>query len=417
MDLVRLGARRLQTERASVKNKRANRLEKLQAFAMAKLTAEIEDAELQAIVQQAAQELGAPIAIAVLFLEHIVFFSAECGLPPNSPRTLPLDLSFCRFIAQDGELFEVQDAEADTRIPPEMYEGRDVKAYLGIPVRMEGSVVGSLCVTDTQKRIFTGSEKECLEALALKVGGRLQALSSQRTDPLLQFAQAAGAPGVMELRRTLLPIHSSAQELRLINATLRSTIKLFESIREQGLPAVPEFEQGRGQLSLILPQLEDVATEIEAGLGDVQDMAEALESIMESGVLSRISSVVMAAQDLSRAMCAKVGGAPLPEFPIDPYIAAPQFIAVSLVSNGLTQLAVRMAELDLHGGIRITLEKRGRAAVVALCGNGLSATDYQRLAPAFRSQFESELAVGVEIMDDGIRLAFATTEEREPEPE
>ena len=100
------------------------------------LLAEAEDAELQAIANDAAGGLSTPIALVTLVLERIQFFKAHYGLPDDLAisRATERDVSFCQFVVRDGEPFEVENAEEDERVPQHLVKRYGIKSYLGIYV-------------------------------------------------------------------------------------------------------------------------------------------------------------------------------------------------------------------------------------------------------------------------------------------
>ena len=94
------------------------RPERRQAFT-GELLAVVDDAELQLIVETAARELEAPIALVTLVLDQIQFFRAQHGMPDDlaAARGTHRDVSFCQLVVRDEEALEVNDAPNDARIP------------------------------------------------------------------------------------------------------------------------------------------------------------------------------------------------------------------------------------------------------------------------------------------------------------
>src|SRR5210317_468478 len=94
------------------------------------LLAEAEDEELKTIVEQAARDLKTPIAMVNLVLDHIQFFKAHHGLPPDLAvtRATERNVSFCQFVVRDGQPFEVTDAEHDTRVPQHLVKTYGIKS-------------------------------------------------------------------------------------------------------------------------------------------------------------------------------------------------------------------------------------------------------------------------------------------------
>ncbi len=61
----------------------------------------IDDAELNALVGRAADDLDMPMALATLVLERVQFFRSHTGLPDDlaASRATERDVSFCQFVA------------------------------------------------------------------------------------------------------------------------------------------------------------------------------------------------------------------------------------------------------------------------------------------------------------------------------
>ncbi|MGI9569220.1 MAG: GAF domain-containing protein, partial [Desulfobulbia bacterium] len=95
-----------------------NRPDRHEAFSEG-LLAEAGDSDLQQIVEKAADELDAPVALVSLVLDHIQFFKAQYGLPAElaAAKSTRRDVSFCQFVVRDGKPFEVNNAPNDSRIP------------------------------------------------------------------------------------------------------------------------------------------------------------------------------------------------------------------------------------------------------------------------------------------------------------
>ena len=137
----------------------ANSDNRLELFTK-ELLAETNDFELQKIVKNASKELNSPIALVSLVLDQVQFFKAHIGLPPvlAKARGTYRDVSFCQFVVRDGKPFEVNDASNDLRIPQHVVKEYNIQSYLGVPIKLDETVMGSLCVLDTKKRQFSKDE-------------------------------------------------------------------------------------------------------------------------------------------------------------------------------------------------------------------------------------------------------------------
>lgn len=139
------------------------------------------DDALQAIVAAAAIATEAPIALVSLVLRRIQLFRAHIGLPPDLAVTRAIDrcVSFCQIVVRTGASLEVCDALGDDRVPQAMVEHYGIRAYLGVPLRIHGRVLGTLCVLDVRPRAFTDAHRVAIERLAVAAAARLAELLPQ----------------------------------------------------------------------------------------------------------------------------------------------------------------------------------------------------------------------------------------------
>jgi GAF domain-containing protein len=134
------------------------------------------DGTLEQCVRDAAARADAPIALVTFVMSKVQLFRAAVGLPPEleaSRATSRCD-SFCQFVVKNEGPFIVTDAKTDDRVPKAMVEIYGIAAYLGVPVRAGGQVLGSLCVADGRERHWPASLVDELEVLAAKVSNRLE---------------------------------------------------------------------------------------------------------------------------------------------------------------------------------------------------------------------------------------------------
>ena len=340
--------------------------------------AEAEDVILQTIVADAAGELSTPIALVTLVLEQIQFFKAHYGLPDDLSisRATERDVSFCQFVVRDGEPFEVENAEEDERVPQHLVKRYGIRSYLGIPVKVNQVVAGSLCVIDTKARTFSNDERQKLAKLADLVSQRLEALSAQRTNPRLSLTQRAVSPSFTELRESLGLVKNSAAEARIASSTLKSLLRLLRNPQTGGATTPDAVEREFKQAYLALEDLDNSIIETEVRTEDAGDCVSALERVLQDTSTARLSDVLNAAQDLSRSNCRDVGGAPLPELQNDPLLATPQPLAVGLVSSCLTLIAMELASTGRSDGLSISVEDFGAKVEISVSAQGL-------LEPAF----------------------------------
>jgi GAF domain-containing protein len=137
------------------------------------------DEILNECVAEAARLADAPLALITFVMGRIQFFRASVGLPPElalSKATSRCD-SFCQFVVRDEKPFIVVDAPSDPRVPKALVDSYGIGAYLGVPVVVDGQVLGSFCVIDVKPRAFSDALARDLTALSSRVTRRLAELA------------------------------------------------------------------------------------------------------------------------------------------------------------------------------------------------------------------------------------------------
>ena len=378
------------------------------------LLAEAEDTELQTIVNDAAGGLSTPIALVTLVLERIQFFKAHYGLPEDLAisRATERDVSFCQFVVRDGEPFEVENAEEDERVPQHLVKRYGVMAYLGIPVKVNEVVTGSLCVIDTKARTFSDDERQKLTELAGLVSQRLEVLSAQRTSPRLSLTQRAVSPSFTELRESFELVRNSAAEGRIASSTLKSLLRLLIHTQTEGVATPGAVEREFENAYLALEDLDNSVIEIEMGTEDAEDCVSALErALLQDTSTARLSDVLNAAQDLSRSNCRDVGGAPLPELPNDPLLATPQPLAVGLLSSCLTLIAMQLASAGLSDGLSISVEDLGAKVEISVSAQGLLEPAFVAVSKELKRHIGDDPTASTHATKEAVKVALTVTSE------
>ena len=378
------------------------------------LLAEAEDTELQTIVNDAAGGLSTPIALVTLVLERIQFFKAHYGLPEDLAisRATERDVSFCQFVVRDGEPFEVENAEEDERVPQHLVKRYGVMAYLGIPVKVNEVVTGSLCVIDTKARTFSDDERQKLTELAGLVSQRLEVLSAQRTSPRLSLTQRAVSPSFTELRESFELVRNSAAEGRIASSTLKSLLRLLIHTQTEGVATPGAVEREFENAYLALEDLDNSVIEIEMGTEDAEDCVSALErALLQDTSTARLSDVLNAAQDLSRSNCRDVGGAPLPELPNDPLLATPQPLAVGLLSSCLTLIAMELASAGLSDGLSISVEDFGAKVEISVSAQGLLEPAFVAVSKELKRHIGDDPTASTHATKEAVKVTLTVTSE------
>ena len=378
------------------------------------LLAEAEDHELQAIANDAAGGLSTPIALVTLVLERIQFFKAHYGLPDDLAvsRATERDVSFCQFVVRDGEPFEVENAEEDERVPQHLVKRYGVKAYLGIPVKVNKVVAGSLCVIDTKPRTFSDDERQKLTELASLVSQRLEILSAQRTNPRLSLAQRAVSPSFTELRDSLESVRNSAAEGRIASSTIKSLLRLLRHTQGGGATPPGAVEGEFENAYLALEDLDNSVIEIEVRTEDAEDCVSALERVLQKdSSTARLSDVLNAAQDLSRSNCRDVGGAPLPELLNDPLLATSQSLAVGLLSSCLTLIAFELTSAKLSSGLSISVEDFSAKVEISVSAQGLLEPAFAAVSKELMRHIGDDPTASTHAPKEAVKVSLTVTSE------
>lgn len=98
-------------------------------------------------------------------LRNVELIDKEDELRPEFLAKVPLETSFCQFVLRQGR-FLTDDSSLDDRLNGHPYKGV-MMAYHGVPVvDGGGSLIGTLCHFDVQRRPLTDEEFAHIEAVA-----------------------------------------------------------------------------------------------------------------------------------------------------------------------------------------------------------------------------------------------------------
>lgn len=124
------------------------------------------------LVRLAAKFLGAPVAIVSLVDADRQFFKSCVGLPEPwaGRRETPLTHSFCQHVVTTREALVIDDARTDPLVKDNLaIPDLGVVAYLGIPLVVNGHVIGSFCAIDSKPRVWSADDVAVLRDLAESV--------------------------------------------------------------------------------------------------------------------------------------------------------------------------------------------------------------------------------------------------------
>jgi signal transduction histidine kinase/CheY-like chemotaxis protein len=137
------------------------------------------EASFDGLTQAARLLSGCPIALVSLLDEERQWFKSKQGLAASET---PIAWSFCVHAARQGDLFEVEDAQADPRFAsnPLVLGEPHIRFYAGVPLKLDGVSLGTLCVIDTRPRRLSNEARLGLEGLAHAVEGLMAAQRAAR---------------------------------------------------------------------------------------------------------------------------------------------------------------------------------------------------------------------------------------------
>ncbi len=159
---------------------------------------------LDALVAEAAQLTHCPTAAISVMLRRTQRFMAAHGLPPelDVSRTTDRCSSFCMQVVRSDGVVQIDDAVLRTDLPLPLVDQYGVRAYLGVPIRAGGHLVGALCVMDVVPHAFTTAAPESLSRIAAQVEALL-ATASAEARRVRELTGHAARPAFAELRNVL----------------------------------------------------------------------------------------------------------------------------------------------------------------------------------------------------------------------
>src|SRR5271170_7977278 len=157
------------------------------------------------VTRLAQRLLNVPSAVITLVDDDRIWYLSKQGL--DNTGTSRND-SFCSHAIFGTDILEVPDATRDQRFFDNPYvTGKSgIRFYAGCPIAgPQGSILGTLCVFDTQPRVLSSGDASSLRDLARMVESEIIALDLAVTDPLTGVGNRRGfelsAPSLLEVCR------------------------------------------------------------------------------------------------------------------------------------------------------------------------------------------------------------------------
>ncbi len=331
------------------------------------------DAELQALVRDAARQLEVPIALVSLILDQIQYFRAHHGLPPDlaAVRATSRDTSFCQLVVRDDAPLEVNDAPHDERVPQALVEQYGIRAYLGVPIRIDDEVLGTLCVIDTEPHVFSDADRARLRRLADRVQIALVRLATRRITAPLGLVEASLSPVLATLRNHLVPIYYGIDEARAAVLQIRTCMTAVQmgadtAYLQQNLPNVA------GAVATLDRTLRLLGESTDGLLSGVETIERSASTTWQS---PKLKAAIDHGTELCDHMIEHIDGVVWQHVDDAPLIGQPLPIVSAIVAAALTLLAERIRAHHMRGPLQGTARIQDGSLALAFWGPGLYEAD------------------------------------------
>ncbi len=133
--------------------------------------------ELDAITERTAGRLGLPISLVSFVLDTAQLLGGAYGVDGwiAAAQGTPVEWSFCANAVASGQPYIVPDATIDAQQsgnPLVTIDG--IRSYAGVPLVLDGQVLGAHCIIGTDAHIFTDADLAELRTSAEEITAVLQ---------------------------------------------------------------------------------------------------------------------------------------------------------------------------------------------------------------------------------------------------
>ena len=219
---------------------------RLAALERSGLMDSVPEESFDSLTRLAARLVKVPASFVAIVAADRDFYKSQTGFPAPLCDTRELSgRTFCHFtLDSDGPLV-IDDTHNDAvwRAVPTV-DAIGVRAYIGVPIKLDGETIGSFCVIDMKPREWQPEELETVNQLALSAGREIRlraALAASKNEALKSQALARAREEVVavvahDLRTPLQVIQLSTKRLqKTANAhdasTMQRMLRAVDSIK------------------------------------------------------------------------------------------------------------------------------------------------------------------------------------------
>lgn len=144
------------------------------------------EADFTEIVELASHICDTKVSLISLVEDHRQWFKASVGMDATET---PIEQSICSHAILTGDLFEIEDTQADPRTSdnPLCVGDEAMRFYAGAPlVAQNGLPLGTLCVLDTKPVQLNDFQRKALKVLSRQVMKQLELRNALRNQAILQ---------------------------------------------------------------------------------------------------------------------------------------------------------------------------------------------------------------------------------------